>query len=106
MRRSRVLIGVAGAALAIMSFATGLTIEIESGAGAALHLTTVNRTLKGDRLLSPAAPSSQNPAGEPSLPHGCELRFSSVRNAYANEVAGRCLAEAPRLLKRAPMLAA
>jgi hypothetical protein len=96
------LIGTAGAAVAALSFLAVIQIQAP-GAVSEVDSTPVNRALKGDRLVPVTpAPSSENPAGEPTLPSGCELRFSSVRNAYANEVAGRCLAEgsgrsAPRL---------
>jgi hypothetical protein len=60
-----------------------------------INPTPINRTLKGDRLPIIPGARGENPMGEPRLPRGCEQSFSSVRNAYANEVAGRCVARAP-----------
>jgi hypothetical protein len=57
--------------------------------------TSINRHLKGDRLPAVSPQRGENPAKEPSLPPGCEARFTSVQNTYKNEVAGRCVAMAP-----------
>src|SRR4051794_27017471 len=51
--------------------------------------TAVDRTFKEDRLRSRQEILSDSP--QPPLPKGCELKFSSVRNLYFNEVPGRCV---------------
>ena len=92
MQQSRCVLAVAGAAVTAASFLAGLQVQIV-GAELEIDPATVNRTLKGERLPVLPGPSGENPALQPSLPIGCEARFSSVRNAYANEIAGRCLAK-------------
>jgi hypothetical protein len=101
MRQSRYVLGGAGLATALLSLVAGLEIQLALAnatvdvSARAFAPTPVNRHLKGDRLPIVPPQRGENPANEPSLPPGCELRFTSVRNAYKNEVAGRCLAEAP-----------
>ena len=78
----------------MLSFVVGLEVQYALARPTlerpAFNSTPVNRFLKGDRLPAVPAPRSENPA-QPQLPKGCEQSFSSVRNAYANEVAGRCV---------------
>jgi hypothetical protein len=79
----------------MLSFVAGLEVQFALARPSlerpGFDPTPVNRSLKGDRLPAIPGPRSENPAGQPKLPKGCELSFSSVRNAYANEVAGRCV---------------
>ncbi|MEA2903003.1 MAG: hypothetical protein QOI12_390 [Alphaproteobacteria bacterium] len=87
------MIGAFGVAAAMLSFAIGLEIQ-DAAARPDPAATSVNRTLKGNRLpLVPterdASPAMHMPA--PQLPRGCESSFSSLRNAYSNEIAGRCV---------------
>jgi hypothetical protein len=99
VHHSKLVIGAAGAVIAAMSFAAGLQAQlVDPGVG--IDPITVNRTLKGGRLLLVPQPSGENPASRPALPNGCEPRSSSARKAHSNEVPGRCLAEAPALSRR------
>src|SRR5436853_7329369 len=101
MRQSRFLLGGPGLAVALLSLVASLEIQLAL-ASPAIHASTrpfaptpVNRHYKGDRLPITHPQRGESPGEEPSLPPGCELRFTSVRNAYKNEVAGRCVAVAP-----------
>jgi hypothetical protein len=90
---------VGGLSVAVMIAALVGSLEIQfatarpSMPGA--EPTNVNRMLKGNRLPSVPGPRGENPADAPKMPKGCEATFSSVRNIYANEIAGRCVAAAP-----------
>jgi len=90
------LVGGAGVVVAMLSFVVALEAQF-ARARSDIDPMTVNRALKGDRLPIIPGPRGENPAGQPRLPDGCEPRFSSVRNIYTNEVAGRCVAAGPML---------
>jgi hypothetical protein len=102
-RKSRFRDGTLGLVLAALAFFATLETQVAPGQEAMSTRfdngpVSVNRALKGNRMpvASGANPVINRP--EPKLPHGCELHFSSLRNAYANEVAGRCVAFAPQHL--------
>src|SRR5258708_2256226 len=96
--RVSTLLAVGGVTVAMLSVVAGLEVQFALARPNA-DVTTlnrgvdpagVNRSLKGDHLPITLGPRGENPVGQLKLPRGCELRFSSTRNAYANEVAGRC----------------
>ena len=87
--RSRYFIAVSGAVVMVASFVGMLELQVAFATSSA-DIPDVNRGSKGDRLLHAPRP-------QPPLPQGCEAKFSSLDNAYANEVAGRCLVMAPTL---------
>ena len=100
--RASTRLAAAGVTIAMLSVVAGLEVQFAM-ARPSVDLTTlnravdpasVNRSLKGDRLPITLGPRGENPVDQLKLPSGCELRFSSTRNAYANEVAGRCVAAA------------
>jgi hypothetical protein len=97
--KSRFLIGGVGAAVAALSFVIGLEVQFAMARTAfeptAFEPAAINRVLKGDR--QPLTPGSlgENPVRPQKLPDGCEASFSSTRNTYINEIAGRCVAAAP-----------
>jgi hypothetical protein len=98
--KSRFLVGGVGAAVAVLSFVVGLEVQFAM-ARPGSEPAAINRSLKGDRQpVSPGA-IGENPANPQKLPDGCESSFSSTRNAYVNEVAGRCVAAAPTEWTRA-----
>lgn len=63
--------------------------------GSAAH--SVNRSLKGDRLIvtratpAPARKPQPTPRALPKVPVGCEPPFSSIANVPAGEHIGRCV---------------
>jgi hypothetical protein len=91
-RQSRYLIGGAGVAMTLLSFVICLAVDMAT-ARTRLEPAAVDRTLKGDRLLSVPRPSVA-PAPQRML-EGCESSFSAIRNPQAREVVGRCLAATP-----------
>jgi hypothetical protein len=99
MRQSRFFVGGAGLAVAMLAFLAGLEVQFALARPSlerpGINPTPINRSLKGDRLPIIPGARGENPMGEPRLPKGCEHSFTSVRNAYANEVAGRCVASVP-----------
>jgi hypothetical protein len=96
---SRYLIGGLGLAVMIASLLVGLEMQLASARPGVepsnLNGTSINRGLKGDRLPGIPGVRGENPSGAPKLPKGCEASYSSARNIYANEIAGRCVAAAP-----------
>src|SRR5262249_50478586 len=100
MRRYRYILGGAGLAAVLLSLIASLEVQLALASPTVASARTVvptplNRQFKGDRFPIPPPQRGEKPANEPSLPPGCEARFTSVRNAYRNEVAGRCLAMGP-----------
>ena len=100
--RVSTLLAAGGMTVAMLSVVAGLEVQFAL-ARPSLDLTTLNcgvdpasvdQSLKGDRLPITLGPRGENPVDQLKLPSGCESRFSSTRNAYANEVAGRCVAAA------------
>jgi hypothetical protein len=104
LRHSGFLVGCCGAVFAIAAFFIGL--EVSSTATTAApsveqSATTVNRTLKGDRM--PLIPSTSRnavngpfeikapPAAMPELLDGCEPVISSIGQTPLAKVAGRCV---------------
>jgi len=86
MRQSRYVLSVAGLATALLSLVAGLEIQLAlanptiDATARAFAPTSINRHLKGDRLPAVSPQRGENPAKEPSLPPGCEARFTSVQN--------------------------
>ena len=89
MRWSYCLGGLGVAALSLLA---GLEVEMATARPGSVS-TTIDRTLKGDRLgpdMRPTIRPGIAPAGR--LPDGCESSVSTIRNS---PVIGRCLAAAP-----------
>ena len=102
MRWSYCLGGLGVAALSLLA---GLEVEMATARPTTVS-TTIDRTLKGDRLdpatrpdlrpeemrpnIRPSIRPSTAPAGR--LPDGCESSVSTIRNS---PVIGRCLAATP-----------
>jgi hypothetical protein len=83
---------VAGIGVMALSTVIGLEVEIATARAGSVS-TTIDRTLKGDRLDPASLPNvrpTMAPAGQ--LPYGCE---SSVSTIHLSPVVGRCLAAAP-----------
>ena len=104
VRHSGLLVGCAGAVLAVASFLVGLEVSSTATTAApSVEQTTVNRALKGDRLqVSPSmsrnavngpfeikAPKA--PAAAPELLEGCEPVVSSIGQTPLAKIAGRCV---------------
>jgi hypothetical protein len=102
MRHSRFFVGCCGAVFAVASFLIGLEVSATTAAPSTDRTaTSVNRTLKGDRL--PLTPSkSRNavngpfefkapPASRPELLDGCEPVVSSIGQSPLAQIAGRCV---------------
>src|SRR5262249_36189403 len=103
VRHSGFLVGCAGAVLAVASFLVGLEVSSTATTAApSVEQTTVNRTLKGDRL--PLVPGKsrnavngieingpQTPAAVPELLDGCEPVVSSIGQTPLAKIAGRCV---------------
>jgi len=83
---------LAGISVVALSTVIGLEVGIATAHTSSVS-TTIDRTLKGDRL-DPASNvrPTMAPAGQPKLPYGCE---SSVSTIHLSPVVGRCLAAAP-----------
>ena len=93
-------IGVAAASLVI-----GLEVEIATARPGSVSTTpgsvstTIDRSVKGDRLAPGTNPSTRPsvaPAGQPKLLVGCESSVSTIR---MSPVVGRCLAAAPASMR-------
>jgi len=85
---------LAGVSVVALSTVIGLEVGIATARTSSVS-TTIDRTLKGDRLDPASGPDmrpSMAPAGQPKLPYGCESSVSTIRLA---PVVGRCLAAAP-----------
>ena len=87
---------VAGIGVMALSAVIGLEVENATARPGSVA-STIDRTLKGDRLdpnvhptMAPMAPMA--PAGQPKLPYGCESSVSTIR---LSPVIGRCLAAVP-----------
>src|SRR5262249_4491706 len=102
VRHSGLLVGCAGAVLAVASFLVGLEVSSTATTAApSVEQTTVNRSLKGDRLqVAPgvsrnAVPfeikAPKAPAAAPELLEGCEPVVSSIGQTPLAKVAGRCV---------------
>jgi hypothetical protein len=92
----RYLLGALGTAVMILSLVASLEIQLATARpGTGVEPLGIDRTLKGDRLHAVPGRRGQNPIEQPKLPNGCEASFSSTRNIYANEIAGRCVAALP-----------
>ena len=103
VRHSGLLVGCAGAVLAVASFLVGLEVSSTATTAApSVEQTTVNRALKGDRLQvapgmsrnavngpfeikAPKAPAA------PELLEGCEPVVSSIGQTPLAKIAGRCV---------------
>jgi hypothetical protein len=95
------LVGCAGAMLAVASFLVGL--EVSSTAAPSVEQTTVNRALKSDRMQIVPSKSRnavngpfeikapQAPAAMPELLDGCEPVVSSIGQTPLAKIAGRCV---------------
>jgi hypothetical protein len=85
---------LAGIGVVALSTVIGLEVEIATARPGSVS-STIDRTLKGDRLDPDSLPNlrpTMAPAGQPKLPYGCE---SSVSTIHLSPVVGRCLAAAP-----------
>jgi hypothetical protein len=83
---------VTGIGVIALSTVIGLEVEIATARPGSVS-STIDRTLKGDRLDPASFPNVRptiGPAGQ--LPYGCE---SSVSTIHLSPVIGRCLAAAP-----------
>jgi hypothetical protein len=98
-RQSSFLVGCSGAAFAIASFLIGIEVSATTAAPSA-ERTTVNRTLKGDRLPAPAMRSRdaingpferKAPVAKPQMPEGCEPVISAIGRSPLAQIPGRCL---------------
>jgi hypothetical protein len=103
-RNSGYLVGCFGAAFAIASFVIGLEISSTTAAPSVdPTASSVNRTLKGDRMpLIPGTSRNavngpfqikapQTPASVPELLDGCEPVISSIGQTPLAKIAGRCV---------------
>jgi hypothetical protein len=91
-RKSGYLLGFGGA-VAMLSLIGSLEVEVAAARGSA-EPTLINRSLKGDRLIPAASIMTTRPAAraeEPKLPNGCHVTFNAPKDAFATEVAGRCI---------------
>jgi hypothetical protein len=100
-RHSRFFVGCCGAVFAVASFLIGLEVSATTAAPSTdRSATSVNRTLKGDRL--PLIPGrSRNavngpvelkaPAARPELLDGCEPVVSAIGQSPLAQIAGRCV---------------
>ena len=104
LRHSGFLVGCCGAMFAIASFLIGLEVSSTTTTAApSVEQTTVNRTLKGDRMpLIPGKSRNavngpfeikapQAPAAIPELLDGCEPVISSIGQTPLAKIAGRCV---------------
>jgi hypothetical protein len=104
MRRySRYLVGCGGAAFAIASFLAGLEVSATTAAPSlGQSATTVNRTLKGDRMPvvmtkslnavnGPIQIKAPAPTPKPRLPDGCEPVISQIGQSPLAQIPGRCI---------------
>jgi hypothetical protein len=85
---------VAGVGVMVLSTVIGLEVEIATARPGSVS-STIDRTLKGDRIDPASLPNvrpTMAPAGKPKLPLGCE---SSVSTIHLAPVVGRCLAAVP-----------
>jgi hypothetical protein len=104
LRNSRYFVGGAGAAFAVACFLIGLEVSATTAAPSlGQSATTVNRTLKSDRMqVTPAnsrnavngpieikAPAA--PAPKPRLLDGCEPMVSAIGQSPLAQIAGRCV---------------
>jgi len=104
LRHSGFLVGCCGAVFAVASFLIGLEVSSTATTAApSVEQTTVNRTLKGDRM--PLVPGKsrnavngpfeikapQAPAAMPELLDGCEPVISSIGQTPLAKIAGRCV---------------
>jgi hypothetical protein len=88
------LIGALGTGVMIVSLVASLEIQMATARpGTGAEPVGIDRSLKGDRMRAVPSPRGENQPAK--LPKGCEARFSSIRNIYANEIAGRCVATGP-----------
>jgi hypothetical protein len=106
MRHSGYLVGCCGAVFAVASFLIGLEVSSTTTTAAPSvdqAVSSVNRTLKGDRLpLLPGTSRNavnqpfqikapQAPASLPELLDGCEPVISSIGQTPLAKIAGRCV---------------
>jgi len=103
-RRTPIVLASLGVAVAILSAATSMVIQVAtartSEPGRAFdNQTPVNRARKGDRVIPAnydfgAAKAPFAGKSEPKLPEGCVANFNSAQNIFWEEVPGRCVAAA------------
>jgi hypothetical protein len=104
VRHSGLLVGCAGAMFAVASFLIGLEVSSTATTAApSVEQTTVNRSLKGDRMQIVPSKSRnavngpfeikapQSPAALPELLDGCEPVISSIGQTPLAKIAGRCV---------------
>jgi hypothetical protein len=101
-RHSRYLVGCCAAAVGLGFFLVGLQVSATTSGPPSNQQSSINRSLKGDRLL-PLAGNSRNavngpadikaprPTTRPELPEGCEPVVSTIGQPPLARVAGRCL---------------
>jgi|SRR5438552_228749 hypothetical protein len=104
LRHSGFLVGCCGALFAVGSFLIGLELSSTATTAApSVEQTSVNRSLKGDRmpLSSERSRNAVNgpfeikapraPAAMPELLDGCEPVVSSIGQTPLAKIAGRCV---------------
>jgi hypothetical protein len=103
LRNSRFFVGGAGAAFAVACFLIGLEVSATTAAPSlGQSVTTVNRTLKSDRMQvtpvnsrnavnGPIEIKAPAPAPKPRLLDGCEPMVSAIGQSPLAQVAGRCV---------------
>ena len=102
VRHSGLLVGCAGAMFAVASFLIGLEVSSTATTAApSVEQTTVNRTLKGDRMQTVPSKSRNAvngpfeikapPVARPELLDGCEPVISAIGQSPLARIPGRCV---------------
>jgi hypothetical protein len=84
-----------GIGLAAASFVVGLEVDIATARTGGTTAGTIDRSFKGDRLLTPATnpmPPSTSPSRETKPLDGCESSASTIR---IKPIIERCFVAAP-----------
>lgn len=76
----------------ITPFGLGLAVGAGPETGSSSVLQYVDRSNKGDRLLTPAAVNKPSRAGRPRMMAGCEPAFSPLSVSAQANFAARCMA--------------
>jgi hypothetical protein len=97
MRAKLVRIAMTGATLCLIALISFPSLPSASGLAFGPH--TVNRAIKGDRLVVSSQTISRSSKAQPSLlkaekqvPVGCDRAFSSMSSAQFKNLYGRCAA--------------
>jgi hypothetical protein len=102
LRHSRYVVACCGAIFGLTSFLIGLEVSATTAPALNKEAVTVDRTLKGDRLVvnqinrrnavnGPVEIKTPRAPVKPELPEGCEPVVSAIGQSPLSRIPGRCV---------------